>query len=91
LGYTVYYRCRIERWVEFKAFLSRVCWGLGMEFHDKGDSVLIKPKCYPVEPLRLKRIGGGFVKTNLVEPCHSLYLLILQSAASFGSVSVWED
>ena len=77
--------------MDFKAFLNRACGGLGLDFCDEGDSVLIKPKCRLVEPLRLERSGGGSVKTNLIEPCHSLYLLILHSVASFGSVSIWED
>jgi peptide/nickel transport system ATP-binding protein len=44
-----------------------------------------------VEPLEIRKKGRGFVKTNLIEPCHSLYLLVLHSVSSFGSVEVWED
>ncbi len=91
MGHTVYYRVHIERWEDFKVFLEGVCGGVGLGFFDKGDSVLIEPGCPLVEPLELKRMGSGFVKTNLVEPCHSLYLLILHSTSSFGSASVWED
>jgi hypothetical protein len=91
LGHTVYYMADIQRWEEFKAFLEKVCSGLGLGFSDNEDSVLIEPECPLVEPLELTRRGEGFVKTNLVEPCHSIYLLILHSVSSFGSVSIWED
>ncbi|WP_297464338.1 TonB-dependent receptor [Thermococcus sp.] len=91
MGHTVYYRTDVERWKEFRDFLERVCWGLGLGFRGGSETVRVTPTCSGVEPLEIARRGEGFAKTNLIEPCHSLYLLILHSVASFGSVSVWED
>ncbi|NJE45873.1 TonB-dependent receptor [Thermococcus sp. GR7] len=91
MGHTVYYRTRIERWDDFKRFIEGICDGLGYEFVEMGESVLVVSGCLHVEPLQIKREGFGFAKTNLVEPCHSIYLLILHSLSSFGSVEVWED
>ncbi|WP_237702102.1 TonB-dependent receptor [Thermococcus sp. AM4] len=71
--------------------MRRICWGLGYELVSLGEAVRVLPSCPLVEPLFIPRRGEGFTKTNLVEPCHSIYLLILHSASSFGSVSVWED
>ncbi|ASA76781.1 TonB-dependent receptor [Thermococcus sp. 5-4] len=91
MGHTVYYRTRIDRWKEFRGFLGKVCEGLGFGFLEDGDAVIIFPECHGVEPLEIKKMGKGFVKTNLVEPCHSIYLLVLHSVSSFGSVELWED
>ena len=91
MGHTIYYKTGIDRWEEFKEFLERVCRGLGCGVETQGNAVLIFPNCESVEPLRMERKGEGFAKTNLIEPCHSIYLLVLHSISSFGSVSVWED
>ncbi|ASJ08417.1 TonB-dependent receptor [Thermococcus siculi] len=91
MGHTVYYRIKVERWGDFRDFLKRICEGLGYTFIDGNDSVLVIPDCSLVEPLEIKKDGEGFSKTNFIEPCHSIYLLILHSVSSFGSVSVWED
>ncbi|CAD5243403.1 TonB-dependent receptor [Thermococcus camini] len=91
MGHTVYYVTRIDRWEEFRGFLGKICEGLGFRLVGGDDYVLILPECYGVEPLKIKKNGEGFVKTNLIEPCHSIYLLVLHSASSFGSVEVWED
>ncbi|ACS33266.1 Putative TonB-dependent receptor [Thermococcus gammatolerans EJ3] len=91
MGHTIYYKTSIHRWEEFLSFIGRVCQGLGYEVAPVGESVSVFPTCSLVEPLLIPRSGEGFVKTNLIEPCHSIYLLILHSVSSFGSVSVWED
>jgi len=91
LGHTVYYLTRIDRWKEFRVFLKKVCEGLGFSFLESEDAVIIFPECHGVEPMEIKKRGKGFVKTNLVEPCHSIYLLMLHSVSSFGSVELWED
>ncbi|WP_048149999.1 hypothetical protein [Palaeococcus ferrophilus] len=91
MGHTLYYTTRVEKWGEFKEFLQRVCEGVGYFFEVSGECVTVTPDCPLVEPLRIPRDGEGFAKTNLVEPCHSIYLLVLHSVSSFGSVEVWED
>ncbi|AEH24753.1 hypothetical protein [Pyrococcus yayanosii] len=91
MGHTLYYKTRIERWGELRAFLRRICRGLGYEVKEEDSTLTILPECPRVEPLSIPRRGFGFAKTNLVEPYHSLYLLILHSLCSFGSVEVWED
>jgi len=91
LGHTVYYITKIERWGDFVSFIKRVCLGLGWKMKEGAGSITIFPPCDLVEPLVVRKNGEGFAKTNLLEPCHSVYLLILHSTASFGSVSVWED
>jgi len=91
LGHTVYYSIRIKEWDGFKSFIERICHGIGYDFVDNGDSILLIPECRNVEPLEIRIEGEGFVKTNLIEPCHSIYLLILHSVSSFGSVELWED
>ena len=91
LGHTIYYLMDVEEWEDFKVLIERVCFGLGWEFEGKSDKITVFPACPSVEPLTLKRRGSGFAKTSLIEPCHSIYLLILYSASAFGSVSVWED
>ncbi|NJE05773.1 TonB-dependent receptor [Thermococcus sp. M36] len=91
MGHTVYYRIHIEKWEEFRVFLAAVARGLGYHLMDRGEYVVVLPDCPLVEPLEIKKEGWGFAKTNLVEPCHSVYLLILYSISAFGSVDVWED
>ncbi|NJE62036.1 TonB-dependent receptor [Thermococcus sp. 21S7] len=91
MGHTIYYRISIDGWEEFRDFLEKVCEGLGFRVVGGEDSVIILPECRGVEPLEIKKNGEGFVKTNLVEPCHSIYLLLLHSVSSFGSVELWED
>ncbi len=91
MGHTVHYTADIERWDEFVRFIKRICLGLGWGVDDEEENITVFPPCYSVEPLAIRKKGRGFAKTNLVEPCHSVYLLILYSASSFGSVSVWED
>lgn len=91
MGHAVYYLTRIDRWKEFRVFLKKVCEGLGFSFLESEDAVIIFPECHGVEPMEIKKRGKGFVKTNLVEPCHSIYLLMLHSVSSFGSVELWED
>ncbi len=91
MGHTIYYETVISKWEEFMRFIERVCMGLGYGIEIQENAVLIFPSCEAVEPLRVERKGEGFAKTNLIEPCHSVYLLMLYSVSSFGSVSVWED
>jgi len=91
LGHTIYYTTSIKRWDEFVAFIKRICRGLGWDLEAGEESIAVFPPCIPVEPLVVKRRGEGFAKTNLSEPCHSIYLLILHSVSSFGAVSIWED
>ncbi len=91
MGHTLYYRTRVERWQDFCSFMGRVCAGLGYSIEIDGDDITIYPPCQQVEPLRIGRNEERFVKTNLIEPCHSVYLLILHSVAFFGSLELWED
>ncbi len=91
MGHTIYYEISVHRWRDFKRFMKRVCEGLGYGIVDRGNLIEVHPPCPFVEVLILPRRGWGFVKTNLVEPCHSVYLLMLYSASSFGEVEVWED
>jgi hypothetical protein len=91
LGYTVYYQLEIEEWKAFANFVRRVISGIGWDFQEDCKGIVVLPPCEGVEPLILRRNYRGFAKTNMREPCHSIYLLILYSASSFGSVSVLED
>lgn len=91
MGYTIYYKTTVDRWEEFVSFVERVCYGLGYSVEKDEDALIVIPECSLVEPLIIERNGRGFVKTNLIEPCHTIYLLILHSVAAFGSVSVLED
>ncbi len=91
MGHTIYYNTKIPKWKEFTRLIARVCEGLGYEVELHMEEVVVYPTCSQVEPLRIKKNGEGFAKTNLIEPCHSVYLLVLHSVSSFGSVSVWED
>ena len=91
MGHTVYYRTEVVEWEGFVKFMEGVCDGLGLETLVEKESITILPGCDGVEPLTIPKRGEGFVKTNLVEPCHSIYMLILRSISSFGSVFIWED
>ncbi|WP_461864200.1 TonB-dependent receptor [Thermococcus sp.] len=91
MGYSIYYHTKVERWDDFRRFIETVCNGIGLDLSFVGDSILISPECRFVESLMIHRSGEGSVKTNRVEPYHSLYLLVLHSISSFGSVEVWED
>ncbi|WP_457741962.1 TonB-dependent receptor [Thermococcus sp.] len=91
MGYTIYYKVYVRRWREFIVLIRRACSGLGLRISVRNGEVMIIPNCGKVEPLRIPKKGEGFVKTNLVEPYHSVYTLILYSISSFGDVSVWED
>ncbi len=91
MGHTVYYLLEIVDWDGFRELVERAAKALGFGLEWENGMLLLHPPCRPVEPLRLCKKCSGFVKTNLVEPCHSVYLLVLHSAASFGSVSLWED
>ncbi|NJE00510.1 TonB-dependent receptor [Thermococcus sp. JdF3] len=91
MGHTVYYRIEVSDWEGFREFIAGICGGLGLELILGDESILIIPGCRGVEPLEIRKKGRGFVKTNLIEPCHSLYLLVLHSVSSFGSVELWED
>jgi len=91
LGHTIYYITEIDEWGKFLKFMKDVCNGLGLEAVAEKERLTILPGCMGVEPLKIPRKGYGFAKTNKVEPCHSVYRLVLYSLASFGSVSVWED
>jgi hypothetical protein len=91
LGHTIYYKTSIEQWEAFEGFIERICSGLQYDLETLGDHITIFPNCRLVEPLTIPKEGEGFAKTNLVEPCHSIYLLLLHSVSAFGSVELWED
>ena len=91
MGHTLYYSTSVEKWKEFTHLVKKACRGLEWEAKILKDSVVVRAPCNHVEMLVIEKNGKGFVKTNLVEPCHSIYLLILYSVAAFGSVSLWED
>ena len=91
MGYTIYYRTSIKKWREFSRFIKRICAGIGWDVRIAEERAVIEPPCDFTEKMVIEKEGEGFVKTNLVEPCHSICLLLLHAAASFGSVSVWED
>ncbi len=91
MGHTIYYHTSIKKWGEFSRFVEKICDGIGWNVKITEERAIIEPPCELIEKLVIDREGNGFVKTNLVEPCHSIYLLLLHAAASFGSVSVWED
>ncbi|MBP1911757.1 TonB-dependent receptor [Thermococcus stetteri] len=91
MGHTIYYNTSIQKWCEFKKFMRKVCEGIGYQLEEENEALTITPTKKGVEALRIEKEGEGFAKTNLIEPEHSIYLLILHSVSSFGSVSVWED
>ncbi len=88
MGYTIYYRIKLDEHERAFRFIERVCRGLGMECELEGEEIRIT--CPSVEPLIIKN-GEGFAKTYGREPCTSLYLLLLLSLSAFGSVELWED
>ncbi|NJE54620.1 TonB-dependent receptor [Thermococcus sp. 21S9] len=91
MGHTVYYRTRVDKWERFRDFVERVAEGIGYHVQTTKESLTIDPGHPLVEPLVVEKSGEGFAKTNLVEPHHSIYLLVLHSVAFFGSVELWED
>ncbi|RLF74551.1 hypothetical protein DRN43_04390 [Thermococci archaeon] len=90
MGYTIYYRIKIDNHEKALSFIERVCRGLGMECELEGGGIRIICPSGGVEPLIIKN-GEGFVKTYGREPCTSLYLLLLLSLSAFGSVEVFDD
>ncbi len=88
MGYTIYYRIKLDEPERAFRFIERACRGLGMECELEEERIIIK--CPSVEPLIIKN-GEGFAKTYGREPCTSLYLLLLLSLSAFGSVELWED
>jgi hypothetical protein len=91
LGHTVYYKTSIEQWEAFREFIERICTGLKYNFRASETKIVITPHCRSVEPLVIEKKGEGFAKTYRIEPYHSIYLLILHSVCSFGSIEIWED
>ncbi|WP_048056061.1 hypothetical protein [Pyrococcus sp. ST04] len=89
MGYTVYYKTKIDKWREFIKLIERISGGLGIEIKIRENEVILKGE--DVEELRIKKEGYSSVKTYGREPYTSIYLLILYSISSFGSVEVWED
>jgi hypothetical protein len=91
VGHTIHYRTNVERWDEFREFVGRIADGIGYESEGNGELVVLNPGHPLVEALVIEKNGRGFAKTNLIEPHHSIYLLVLHSVAFFGSVELWED
>jgi len=91
VGHSIHYQTDVEEWGEFSKFVERVAYGIGYEIEAIGESLILDPGHPLVEPLVIEKRGRGFAKTNLIEPHHSIYLLILHSIAFFGSVELWED
>ena len=91
MGHTIYYKTDVRMWRQFGGFIERVSEGIGYTVTITETSTTLNPSHPLVEPLIIKKKGFGFVKTNLIEPHHSIYLLILHSVAFFGSVELWED
>ena len=91
MGHSIHYQTDVEEWRGFSKFVERVAYGIGYEIEAIGESLILDPGHPLVEPLVIEKRGRGFAKTNLIEPHHSIYLLILHSIAFFGSVELWED
>ncbi len=91
MGHTIYYKTSISRWEEFTELMERVAHALGYSTIRGSFFIEIHPHREGVESLRIEKEGEGFVKTNRIEPEHSIYLLILYSISSFGVVSLSED
>lgn len=91
MGHTIYYKTSIEQWDAFRELIEKICEGLRYDLETSANYVIVIPNCELVEPLKIEKLGEGFAKTNKFEPCHSIYLLILHSVCSFGSVEIWED
>ncbi|AFK22815.1 hypothetical protein Py04_1241 [Pyrococcus sp. ST04] len=85
----MYYKTKIDKWREFIKLIERISGGLGIEIKIRENEVILKGE--DVEELRIKKEGYSSVKTYGREPYTSIYLLILYSISSFGSVEVWED
>lgn len=91
MGHTIYYKTDVRMWEQFSGFLERISNGLGYTLTVTETSATLEPDNPRVEPLIIEKKGFGFAKTNLIEPHHSIYLLVLHSVAFFGSVELWED
>lgn len=91
MGHSIHYKTNVTKWRDFSRLVERVAYGIGYEV-EVGKNYLVLNSGHPlVEPLVIEKKGKGFAKTNLVEPHHSIYLLVLHSVAFFGSVELWED
>lgn len=88
MGYTIYYRIKIDEPGRAFRFIERTCRGLNLEYELQEGRIIIR--CPSVESLIIKN-GEGFAKTYGREPCTSLYLLLLLSLSAFGSVEVFDD
>lgn len=89
MGHTIYYHLELKEPGRAFRFIEKVCRGLNLEYGLLEGEIIVR--CSPnVEPLVIKN-GKGFAKTYGREPCTSLYLLLLLSLSSFGSVELWED
>ncbi|WP_456420665.1 TonB-dependent receptor [Thermococcus sp.] len=91
MGHSIHYRTDVGEWGKFSEFLERVAYGIGYDIEINRDTLMVDPHHPLVEPLVIKKKGVGFAKTNLIEPHHSIYLLIIHSVSFFGSVELWED
>ncbi|WP_297466324.1 TonB-dependent receptor [Thermococcus sp.] len=91
MGHSIHYKTNIARWNDFEKLVERVAYGIGYEVEVGKNYLVLDPGHPLVEPLIIEKKGIGFAKTNLVEPHHSIYLLVLHSVAFFGSVELWED
>jgi len=91
VGHSIHYLLHVVEWESFRDFIQGVANGIGYRVDISGESLILYPDHQLVEPLIIPKIGSYSVKTNLIEPHHSIYLLILHSVAFFGSVSLWED
>ncbi|WP_048053372.1 hypothetical protein [Pyrococcus horikoshii] len=91
MGYSIYYKIEISNWKKMITLINRICDGLGFELIVSHDRVIIDPELGNIESLIIPKKGYGSVKTFGIEPITTIYLLILYSLSSFGSVEVWED
>ncbi|MCD6373074.1 MAG: TonB-dependent receptor [Thermococcus sp.] len=91
MGHTLYYKYACGRWEDLKKFLREISEGLSLEVSEEEELVIINSPHPGVEALIIRKSGEEFVKTNKIEPYHSLYRLIIHSLAFFGSLEVWED
>ncbi|WP_099209653.1 TonB-dependent receptor [Thermococcus henrietii] len=91
MGHTLYYTTVVRKWKAFVSLMERVSTGLGYGIEVFDNALVLNPGHPMVEPLRIEKEGQGFAKTNLIEPHHSIYILILHSVSAFGSVELWED
>ncbi|WP_297495236.1 TonB-dependent receptor [Thermococcus sp.] len=91
MGHSIHYKTNIVRWSGFRELVKRVAYSIGYEVEVEKNYLVLNPGHPLVEPLIIEKKGMGFAKTNLIEPHHSIYLLVLHSVAFFGSVELWED